>query len=120
MRRLLAPDRHGCHATPAEAGFASKLAEKHVTSVSYSAEITASWGSENNTSKTKSKGSAAGSLYYTVSDSGSRSEDGSLHDAVSLADSDSDFQIEVVPAGIYPFLCHLKASHVECLTVCPV
>lgn len=75
--------------------YASKVGDKSATSVSYSSDIAASWGSQDTASTAKGKGSVAGSLYYTASDTSSRIASGSVYDAVSLSDSDEDFQIEV-------------------------
>lgn len=73
--------------------YASKVGDKSATSVSYSSDIAASWGSQDTASTAKGKGLVAGSLYHTASDSSSRIA--SVYDAVSLSDSDEDFQIEV-------------------------
>ncbi|KAL0036717.1 hypothetical protein WJX79_007272 [Trebouxia sp. C0005] len=82
-------------AAPTPATFASKVTDKSAFSVKYSSDITASWTTEDKSKNSKGKGSLAGSLYYTATDNDSQSECGSAYDAVSLADSDKDFQIEV-------------------------
>jgi len=87
-------------AAPTSATFASKTTDKSATSVKYSSDITASWTTEDQIKNTKGKGSLAGSLYYTASDNDSQSETGSEYDAVSLSDSDKDFQIEVASTGM--------------------
>lgn len=86
-------------AAPTPATFASKVTDKSAFSVKYSSDITASWTTEDKSKNSKGKGSLAGSLYYTATDNDSQSECGSAYDAVSLADSDKDFQIEVASTG---------------------
>ena len=78
-----------------ESVYLSKIADKTSTQVSYSSDIAADWSTGEKVNKAKGKASVAGSLYYTASDSGSQSGEGSVYDAVSLPDSDKDFQIEV-------------------------
>ena len=80
---------------PADIKAVNKIAEKSSHSVSYSADTIASWGAKDSISKAKNRPSATGSLYYTASESEGRSEIGSVYDAVSLPDSDEDFQVEV-------------------------
>ncbi len=87
-------------AASTSAPFASKVTDKSAISVKYSSDIPASWTSEDQIKHTKGKGSTAGSLYYTASDNDSQSETGSAYDAVSLSDSDKDFQIEVASTGM--------------------
>lgn len=77
------------------ASYASKVAGKAGHTVTYGSDIAAGWSNSDTVDKAKGKASVAGSLYYTASDSGSRSEEDSTYDAVSLPDSDKDFQIEV-------------------------
>ena len=82
-------------AEPADSRVLGKIAEKSSHSVTYSADTIASWSAEEKISKAKR------SLYYTASESEGRSEIGSVYDAVSLADSDEDFQIEVARPSEY-------------------
>ena len=84
---------------PAEIKAVNKIAEKSSHSVSYSADTIASWGAKDSLSKGKNRPSATGSLYYTASESEGRSEIGSVYDAISLPDSDDDFQVEVESAS---------------------
>ena len=93
--------------TLSAATYTSKIARETETSVSYSPDTIASWNSEEKVSQAKAKGSVAGSLYYTASDSGSGSSRGSVCNAGSLSDSDKDFQIEVASAGKQPETLHI-------------
>lgn len=97
---VLAMSTTNVAAAPTTAPFASKVTDKSAISVKYSSDIPASWTSEDQIKNTKGKGSVAGSLYYTASDNDSQSETGSVYDAVSLSDSDKDFQIEVASTGM--------------------
>ena len=87
-------------AAPTSAPFASKVTDKSAIAVTYSSNKPASWTSENHIKNTEGTGSLAGSLYYTASHNDSQSETGSAYDAVSLSDSDEDFQIEVASTGM--------------------
>lgn len=85
-------------AQPAEAMYVGKLADKSSFAVSYSADIAADWSSVTKKTQGNGKASAAASLYLTASDSGSGED--TVYDAVSLSDSDNDFETEVCSAHI--------------------
>lgn len=78
---------------PPEAMYAGKVAHKSSFAVSYSSDIAADWSTVTKGSQGNGKASAAASLYLTASDSSSRED--TVYDAVSLSDSDKDFEIEV-------------------------
>ena len=82
-----------------EATYLSKIGSTTDPSISYSSDIAADWSIGDKANKVKGKASVAGSLYYTASDSGTRSDGDSVYDAVSLPDSDNDFRVELGPAG---------------------
>ena len=78
---------------PSEAQYVGKVADKSGPAVSYSSDIAADWSTVTKGTQGNGKASAAASLYLTASDSGSGEE--TVYDAVSLSDSDKDFEIEV-------------------------
>lgn len=78
----------------AEAVYVSKVENKSAHAVSYSTDIAAGWSTDVKSSEKNGKASVAGSLYLTASDSGSQSGEDSVYDAVSLPDSDKDFEAE--------------------------
>lgn len=104
-----------------ESVYLSKVANKTSPQVSYSSDIAADWSTGEKVNKAKGKASVAGSLYYTASDSGSQSAEDSVYEAVSLPDSDKDFQIKVgvaskaaslpvIETGLYQSLTTLYTS----------
>lgn len=77
----------------AEAAYVSKVADKSSPAAAYSSHIAADWSKVTKGSQGNGKASAAASLYLTASDS--EHEEDMVYDAVSLQDSDKDFQVEV-------------------------
>ena len=77
----------------AEAVYLGKVADKSSPAATYSSHIAADWSTVTKGSQGNGKASAAASLYLTASDS--ENEEDTVYDAVSLQDSDKDFQIEV-------------------------
>ena len=76
-----------------EAVYLSKVADKSGLTVSYSSDIAAGWSADVTGNKVSGKASEAGSQYLTASDSGSGQD--TVYDAVSLPDSDKDFELEI-------------------------
>ena len=78
---------------PPEAMYVGKVAHKSSFAVSYSSDIAADWSTLTKGTQGNGKAFAAASLYLTASGSSSRED--MVYDAVSLSDSDKDFEIEV-------------------------
>ena len=81
---------------PPETMYVGKVADKSSFTVSYSSDIAADWSTVTKGTQGSGKASAAASLYLTASESDSGED--TVYDAVSLSDSDKDFEIEVSSA----------------------